>query len=85
MKPNPMNEGENMKKWFIISGITFAVFFTEALIHYNYGIFESQNKPFKLNNFKFPRGKTLLSICGIVMVASTLSGSLITYAESKLS
>lgn len=80
-----MNEGGNMKKWFIVSGITFAVFFTEALIHYNYGIHETLNQPFKLSNFKFPKGKALTNICGIVVIASALSSSLITYAETKLS
>ena len=80
-----MNEGEKMKNWFIVSGITFVVFFTEALIHYNYGIHETLNQPFKLSNFKFPKGKSLTNICGIVVIASALSSSLITYAENKLS
>ncbi len=74
-----------MKHWFMVSGITFAVFFTEALIHYNYGILETENKPFTLKNFRFPKGNSLLKISTIVIVASTLSGSLITYAENKLS
>ncbi len=74
-----------MKNWFIISGITFAVFLTEALIHYNYGINESSNQSISLSNFKIPNGDRFIVMAGIVMVASTISSSLITYTENKLS
>ena len=42
--------------FIVVSGVTFAVFFTEALIHYNYGILESKNMPFKWENFVMPKG-----------------------------
>jgi len=70
---------------YIISGITFAVFLTEALVHYNYGLSESSNQSISFSNFKFPEGKRLLIMAGIVMVASTISGSLIAFTEHKLS
>ena len=85
MQRKRLNEGENMKDWFVISGITFAVFLTEALIHYNYGINESSNQPISLSNFKFPNGSRFIVMAGIVMVASTISSSLITFVENKLS
>tara|TARA_R110000824_G_scaffold344543_1_gene531152 strand:+ start:1917 stop:2141 length:225 start_codon:yes stop_codon:yes gene_type:complete len=74
-----------MKNWFIVSGITFVVFFGEAIIHYNYGIRESRNETLKLNNLTFPKGKSLIKMSAIVVVASVISGSLVTYVENKLS
>ncbi len=74
-----------MSNMYIISGITFAVFLTEALVHYNYGLSESSNQSISFSNFKFPEGKRLLIMAGIVMVASTISGSLIAFTENKLS
>ena len=74
-----------MTNWYIVSGITFAVFLTEALIHYNYGISESSKQPFSFSNFQFPKGNRLLIMAGIVMIASTISGSLVTLAENKMS
>jgi len=77
-----------MKNTFIISGITFGVFFTEALIHYNYGILETKNIPFSwdsfFEDFTFPRGKSLLKMSAIVGVAAVLSGKLISVAEDRL-
>ena len=72
------------KKFLIISGVTFAVFFTEALIHYNYGILESKNMPFKWENFTFPTGKSLVKMTAIVLVASTLSGYIIEQVEQQV-
>jgi hypothetical protein len=73
-----------MKKQFlIVSGVTFAVFFAEALIHYNYGILESLNLPFKWSNFKMPKGKSLLKLASIVLVASAVSGVLIEKVEKQ--
>lgn len=52
-----------MKNTLIVSGITFGVFFTEALIHYNYGILETKDIPFSwdsfFEDFTFPKGKSL--------------------------
>ena len=74
----------NAKHFWIVSGVTFGVFFTEALIHYNYGIMETKNEPFQLSNFTFPKGKSLAKMMGIVVTASTLSGYLISAIEQKL-
>jgi len=77
-----------MKNTLIVSGITFGVFFTEALIHYNYGILETKNIPFSwdsfFEDFTFPRGKSLLKMSAIVGVAAVLSGKLISVAEDRL-
>ena len=72
------------KEFLIISGVTFAVFFTEALIHYNYGILESKNMPFKWENFTFPTRKSLVKMATIVLVASTLSGYIIDKVEQQV-
>ncbi len=72
------------REFLIISGVTFAVFFTEALIHYNYGILESKKMPFKWENFTFPTGKSLVKMATIVLVASTLSGYIIDKVEQQV-
>ncbi len=77
MKPMTKNH------FFIVSAVTFGVFFTEALIHYNYGILESKNLPFNLSNFTFPTGKSLLKMSMIVVTASILSGFLVNHIEQK--
>jgi len=73
-----------MSNWLVVTGITFAVFFTEALIHYNYGIRESRNENMSFKNFQIPKGTSLLTMATIVIVASTISGSLITYTQTKM-
>jgi hypothetical protein len=72
------------KHFLVVSGVTFVVFFTEALIHYNYGIMETKNLPFSISNFTFPTGKSLAKMSAIVLVASSLSGYLITALEDRL-
>ncbi len=74
----------NSKHFWVASGVTFAVFFTEALIHYNYGILETKNLPFNISNFTFPKGKSLAKMCGIVIVASALSGYVISSIDERL-
>ena len=69
--------------FWLVSGVTFAVFFTEALIHYNYGILESKNLPFSLSNFTVPQGKSLAKMSAIVITASALSGVVINRLEQK--
>jgi hypothetical protein len=78
---NPMTKANH---FWIVSGVTFTVFFTEALIHYNYGIMETKNLPFSISNFTFPTGKSLAKMSAIVLVASSLSGYLITALEDRL-
>ncbi len=73
----------NSKHFWIVSGVTFCVFFTEALIHYNYGILESKNLPFSISNFTFPKGKSLLKMSAIVITAAALSGIIISRVEQK--
>lgn len=72
-----------MTNFFLVSAITFGVFFTEALIHYNYGILETKHMPVKMSNFTFPKGKSLLKMSAIVVVASILSGAIIAKVEQK--
>jgi len=72
-----------MRSFLIVSAITFGVFFAEALIHYNYGILETKNLPVKISNFTFPKGKSLLKMASIVIVASVLSGVIISKVEQK--
>ena len=77
MKPMTKNH------FLIVSAVTFGVFFTEALIHYNYGILESKNLPFSISNFTVPTGKSLLKMSMIVVTASILSGFLVNHIEQK--
>lgn len=76
------------KHFFVVSGVTFAVFFMEALIHYNYGILESRNLKFSWDTIKedwtMPKGKNLLKMASIVLVASTLSGMIIKKVDESV-
>ncbi len=76
----PMNDSSH---FWIVSGVTFFVFFGEALIHYNYGILESKNLPWRISNFTIPKGKSLLKMSAIVVIASALSGIVIDRIEQK--
>ena len=69
--------------FWIVSGVTFFVFFCEALIHYNYGILEYKNLPWRISNFTIPKGKSLLKMSAIVVIASALSGIVIDRIEQK--
>ncbi len=70
--------------FIVVSGVTFAVFFTEALIHYNYGIMESKSMPFKWENFVMPKGKSLVKMATLVVVASFVSGLIIDKVEQQV-
>ena len=70
--------------FIVVSGVTFAVFFTEALIHYNYGISETKNLPFKWENFVMPKGKSLAKMATLVIVASVISGAIIDKVEQQV-
>ena len=76
----PMTDSSH---FWIVSGVTFCVFFGEALIHYNYGILESKNLPWRISNFTIPKGKSLLKMSAIVVVASAFSGMVIDRIEQK--
>ena len=56
--------------------VTFGVFMTEALIHYNTGVADVTGQPFK---FRIPPANQLLKLALIVGAATTVSTSLIAY------
>ena len=60
-----------MKKENIIISVTFALFFVEAMIHYNIGV-RSNNKNIK--GLRFPQTKEMFQIIMTVFVFSSLSG-----------
>ena len=57
----------------IVTGITFGVFMTEAIIHYNMGLAKSQGE-FK---FRMPPPKELAKIAAVTGAFSLISGLLI--------
>ncbi|MGB5830993.1 MAG: hypothetical protein WBG92_03265 [Thiohalocapsa sp.] len=57
----------------IVTGITFGVFMTEALIHYNMGIAKSEGQ-FRL---RLPPAQDLAKIAAVTGAFSILSGVLI--------
>jgi hypothetical protein len=64
----------------IVGGITFGVFMTEAIIHYNMGMAEAHGK-FKL---RLPPAKELAKIAAVTGAFSLLSGVLINTVERRL-
>lgn len=62
-----------MKKQTKIALITFGVFMTEAIIHYNFGSHKHTEK----NEFKLPPTKDLIKIAGVVGAFSILNGIII--------
>jgi hypothetical protein len=64
----------------IVGGITFGVFMTEAIIHYNMGMAEADGK-FKL---RLPPAKELAKIAAVTGVFSVLSGVLINTVERRI-
>lgn len=64
----------------IVGGITFGVFMTEAIIHYNMGMAEADGK-FKL---RLPPAKELAKIAAVTGAFSVLSGVLINTVERRL-
>lgn len=65
-----------MSKSTKVVGITAAVFFAEALIHYNIGVNKGKEK-FELD---FPKGRELGRIAFVVLTASVVSN----YLSKKL-
>lgn len=74
-----------MKQTVLASVVTFGVFFTEALIHYNYGILETKHGKFSwdtfFETFTFPKGKSLLKMASLVGVAALVSGKIISHLD----
>ena len=65
---------------FLVTGITFGVFMTEALIHYNMGKAGSDGG-FKL---RLPPAKELAKIAAVTGTFSIVSGVLINSLQSRL-
>jgi hypothetical protein len=64
----------------IVTGITFGVFMTEALIHYNMGMAKSEGQ-FRL---RMPPPKELAKIAAVTGAFSILSGLLIKAVPKNL-
>lgn len=65
---------------FLVTGITFGVFMTEAIIHYNMGTAKAEGG-FKL---KLPPAKELAKIAAVTGTFSIVSGVLINTLQSRL-
>jgi len=65
---------------FLVTGITFGVFMTEAIIHYNMGTAKAEGG-FKL---RMPPAKELAKIAAVTGTFSILSGVLINTMQSRL-
>lgn len=58
----------------LVTGITFGVFMTEALIHYNMGLAKKNDEKFR---FQLPPPRELAKIAAVTGTFSVLSGVLI--------
>ncbi len=65
---------------FLVTGITFGVFMTEALIHYNMGMAKAEGG-FKL---RLPPAKELAKIAAVTGTFSIVSGVLINSLQGRL-
>lgn len=61
----------------LITGVTFGVFMTEALIHYNMGRMKEEQAEGKQANFQLPPPKELAKIAAVTGAFSLVSGVLI--------
>lgn len=64
----------------IVTGITFGVFMTEALVHYNMGMAKAEGE-FKL---RLPPAEDLAKIAAVTGAFSLVSGALIRVLEQRL-
>ena len=62
-----------MKEATLIATVTFAVFMTEALVHYNTGISAANGSPWK---FHIPPGDELVKL-GLIVGVATMATSLL--------
>lgn len=69
---------------FLVTGITFGVFMTEALIHYNMGRMREESAEGKQAHFQLPPPKELAKIAAVTGAFSVVSGVLIGALNSKL-
>ena len=65
---------------FLVTGITFGVFMTEALIHYNMGK-QKEGENFR---FRLPPAKELVKIAAVTGTFSVVSGALINTIQYRL-
>jgi hypothetical protein len=65
----------------LVTGITFGVFLTEALIHYNMGVAKSEGE-FRL---RLPPPKELAKIAAVTGAFSLVSGVLIDSLQRRIS
>jgi hypothetical protein len=63
-----------------VAMVTFGVFMTEALVHYNVGISAVKGDKFKFN---IPAGHELVKLGAIVGVATFISTKLIDHIEGR--
>jgi hypothetical protein len=71
---------------FLVTGVTFGVFMTEALIHYNMGMAKNKdkNKNGERHHFKLPPAKELAKIAAVTGAFSVASGVLISALNKKI-
>ena len=62
---------------FLVTGVTFGVFMTEALIHYNMGRAREEGKNGERTHFELPPPKELAKIAAVTGTFSIVSGVLI--------
>ncbi len=62
---------------YLVTGITFGVFLTEALIHYNMGRAKEDRRMGREPHFELPPPKELAKIAAVTGVFSVVSGVLI--------
>lgn len=62
---------------FLVTGITFGVFMTEALIHYNMGRMKEENENGQQPRFQLPPPGELAKIAAVTGAFSIVSGVLI--------
>jgi hypothetical protein len=65
---------------FLVTGITFGVFMTEALIHYNMGVAKGEGD-FKL---RLPPAKELAKIAAVTGAFSLVSGVMIDALQRRV-
>lgn len=61
----------------LVTGVTFSMFMTEALIHYNMGMAKDKDKNGERHHFQLPPPKELAKIAAVTGAFSVASGLLI--------
>ena len=59
---------------WMVTGVTFGLFFGEALLHYNLGVHKD---PLEGKKFVLPPTKDIAKLAGIVLAFSALNGIII--------